>query len=68
MTDESRTLKAYKKFKKNNLRFKLVPLDSSPSLPIPIIINRKPLLSFFSILLKNTKKKKKLRFTGQIQE
>lgn len=58
MTDESRTLKAYKKFKKNNLRFKLVPLDSSPSLPIPIIINRKLLLSFFFYTAKNKKDKK----------
>lgn len=61
MTDESRTLKAYKKFKKNNLRFKLVPLDSSPSLPIPIIKNRKPLLSFFFYTAKKYKKEEKIK-------
>ena len=61
MADESRTLKAYKKFKKNNLRFRLISLDSSPSLPLPIIINRKPLLSFFFYIAKKDKKKEKIK-------
>jgi len=61
MSDENRSIRAYGKFKKNSLRFKLVPLESTPTLPIPLLINEKPYLAFLFYTAKRLNKNEKMK-------
>jgi len=60
MSLENITLSLIEKFKKNKLRFNLVPLESSSSLPVPVILNGKVFLSFLFYLGVKEKNKEKI--------
>jgi len=61
MSADSRALKVVNEFLKSKIKFQLTPLETAPSLPVPIIINSKAYLAFFFFIGKRLNKNEKIK-------
>ncbi len=61
MNTESLSLKTYNKFMKSPARIQLTGVDSSPSLPVPILVDGKPYFCFLSFIGKRLRKEEKIK-------
>ncbi len=57
-TDTARTIK---RFMKSSMRIELTPLNSAPSLPVPIIVKRKPYLIFLFFIAKRLSRDERMK-------